>query len=1375
MADAIVIQVKLGTDEIARAGQEIARKLSAALDGAGAGAREAGRRIGDAFSAGLESSVRRARQLRDQLDSVLTAPQRYTTIEGKERAHQQRLQVIREQAAAALQQVEARRQAQLDVIRERAIQREIEQQRRLERAAQGTGGFATFLRRYSSLLREAGESIQQAGEGFTRFSALLINFGRLAVRSAVDIDRQVNVLKSLTGSAEAAEARYRQLVETALRTPGLTANLAATLDAQLRVASVTEQTINRILPAIGKLNAISPIADPQRFAQNLVQLVTQNFEKIDLKELVGQSPVAGEIIKQLFNVDSPTNSKAIREAAKRLGLNATDAFFATFAEAAARNPKLANVTESLGAQFEKLRDRVLVALRPLGLTIVNTLAPIVERLIPVIERVSRAFAELPEGTRQAIVIFGLLVAAIGPLLIALGGLIQGFGAVGNIITVILGAGGGAALGGSGLLALAGVLGIVGAAVGLLALAWRTNFADIQAIVADAGQFLRQQFAAVSNFFAENREDLAALGREFRRFSNEVAPIVRGFWDLYKLTASDSLQVVLYLAKVTISAITFQLQLLTDQINRIKTAFSFVRAVGAQAAFPALSGLGKAVFEEAQRPAEARAPSFPKRSDRATALGLQEQIDALNEQRKLQETRKRLTEEGTKTAAAGADKLRQIREAQNAFAEAADRNRLQLLEDTLRREQETLQSAYDRQLISTREFYDNKRELTVAGLDAELDALTRQQAAIERAIGGAQGAEKIRLEERLNEVLTQQIRKRNEILDVTRRSLDEFKKAVGTLPDVDLTRQLQVEDAAPQRILEARAKLNDLKEQGAQFDLLENRLRLEEERIQNQITLGVLDEVDGRRALLAVEGEFREAMLASLAAERERREILGDREAVGRIDLEIERLQFLGVELTNVQRFLRGFGRETESVGDAFERFGQNVAGAFRNLKDLFTGLKNAVNQFFADLVGNALQRLVRGALGAVFGGQSAGGGGIAGLGGIFTTPSFNPNAGRGGLLGNVLGSIFSSNLTAPTSVSNAGGLPAGRTFPVPLSSPPVLSPATGVLSQALGSRNFLSRIFGALTGGGAVSLLPALAGIGLGAGLGGQSVLGQLLGGAGGAAVGLGIAFGSAVFGAGGGLGAAALAALGPAALIGAPLLIGALLLGRAKQRRADEAASGDFLTEAINSIRSLKAQVERDQIAGEDARRVFETEILQTFIAQINTLKTRSVRESRRTNQVRDLRNLFEKEVAPAIAAQKLRQETVGKLLPEFAFGGFVPGIDRGFDSVLSLLRPGEMVLTVQHQQKIQQLAGADIFGRVGVPGAAVPTPGALPAFAAGGIAPRLVSATAESLVIDLDITVGMSESGAEELFVAGARSRSGQQVLVNINRKAQKNRELN
>lgn len=274
-------------------------------------------------------------------------------------------------------------------------------------------------------LGQMGSQFESAGRRLSVGLTLpLVALAAASVRSAKDIDAQVNVLRAFTGSAEAAEARLRQLNATALKTPGLTTTIALQFDAQLRSLRVTEQAINSILPAIGRLNAVKQIEDPQRFTENLVQLITTDFQKRDLRELVRASPVAGQVLAELFNVDSPTNAEAIRKAAKRMGVTTVDAFFTAFADAASRNEGLARVTESIGTRFEKLHDRVRIALRPLGLAIVEALTPLVDVGVPAVEALGRAFNSLPTPLKTTVVLIGGFAAALGPALFITGSLIN---------------------------------------------------------------------------------------------------------------------------------------------------------------------------------------------------------------------------------------------------------------------------------------------------------------------------------------------------------------------------------------------------------------------------------------------------------------------------------------------------------------------------------------------------------------------------------------------------------------------------------------------------------------------------------------------------------------------------------------------------------------------------------------------------------------------------------------------------------------------------------------------------------------------------------------------------------------------------------------
>ena len=331
--------------------------------------------------------------------------------------------------------------------------------------------------------------------------------------------------------------------------------------------------------------------------------------------------------------------------------------------------------------------------------------------------------------------------------------------------------------------------------------------------------------------------------------------------------------------------------------------------------------------------------------------------------------------------------------------------------------------------------------------------------------------------------------------------------------------------------------------------------------------------------------------------------------------------------------------------------------------------------------------------------------------------------------------------------------------------------AGGTIGGAAGSAGLAAALKGfgfGLKPGSAAGPLAAIApllGAGMGMQLGGQSRPGQVLG-----AIG-GLAFGAGVTAAPAFLAKTFLAKVfsNPiTAVVGAALLIGSLLLGRSQQRRRDEEQSGIWLQAAIDQIMALKDLARKGQVDVTQARSIFDSQILQPFISNINTLKTKSVRESRLTNQVRDLRNLFESQVIPAVVSGQRRNVVASKLIPEFAAGGLVVGSDQGFDSVLARVRPGEMVLTREQQQSIQRAAGYNVFAHAGVPNVA-----------AGGFGTpstdmSRLTGSAEPMSIDLSVNVGVTRQDAAEILAAAGTTSTGQRVIVSNVRRAQRSRKV-
>lgn len=620
-----------------------------------------------------------------------------------------------------------------------------------------------------------------------------------------------------------------------------------------------------------------------------------------------------------------------------------------------------------------------------------------------------------------------------------------------------------------------------------------------------------------------------------------------------------------------------------------------------------------------------------------------------------------------------------------------------------------------------------------------------------------------------------------------------------LPAFDPTKtpQEQVVELVDPRVQAARDRINREREiQIAQSVELVN-IRRQQLEIENQLDLGALTQAEARQQINALLRQERDIRIAMLEAEQAMSEITPQRRA--EIELEIASIRNLGVELTAAQRFMRGFNSEVESTGDAFERLGQNLSRSFGNVKGLLDNLKQSFTTFFRDLLGLGLQRVFGQLFGSITGAIGGAGRGVAGVagggagGGIGATitGSLGAIVGGGGRAGAFLTPGFGGGFP------QIGGASSGAAAPITFAGnlPIVNTSAIGQLGQAAlldrfrtpGAATGLASLFQGFGFGlprgaarGPLAALAPLLGAQVGAGLGGQSRLGQVLGGIGGAALGIGITAAPAALAAGGAL--AGLGFLAPlfsnpiTAVVGGALLAGSFLLGRSRQRRSDEEQSGVWLQDAINQISQLRDQTRSGSVTLEQARQIFETQILATFVSQIQTLKTKSVRESRLTNQVRDLRNLFESTVVPAAKTGAKVNDIQSRLVPEFATGGIVPGTDRGYDSVMAMVRPGEMVLTRNQQSAIQSIAGPGIFRAVGVPQGPGISAG-LPAFALGGIMPAFTptrTAPQESAPIELVVNLVVGKDDASRIVASAQNTSVGQRAVLATLKRARLNREL-
>lgn len=1341
MAEAIVIRVTLEPTDIAAAGQKIAKQLQSAIDSGLSGIKSAGGKVGDALSDGMAAAAAKAQATiatinrKGANDRLTIEKQHQAKIEQEALRSVGRLESIATKSAASIRDIEAKKQAQLDLLRERFAQREIERQRKLDRQAQQNTGALNFIRRFSSTVREAGESIQQAGFGLAALSGGIFELGRRAVQSAIQIDQQVNVLKALTGSAEAAEKRFASLVALSAKSPGLTTSLAATLDAQLRVAGASVQAIDKLLPVVGKLNAISPLQDSGKFTQNLVQLISQNFERTDLKELVGQSPLAGELIKTLFNVDSPTNSKAIRESAAKLGITTVDALANGLATAATNNPKLANVTESLGTQIEKLRDRVLIAFRPLGLSIITALTPLVEKIVPIIEKISKAFDNLSPSVKQTILIIGVVVAAFGPLLIALGSLIQTLGALGNIVTVVAalfgvgGAAGGVTLAaglGATLTAALPVIAAIAALTAALALgfvAWNKYGAsaeDANGNLQDTNRTLSETpglLQGITNdlFIIDDAiKSVFGVGvlRSFDDVLKGTAADIAILKDLVELFNASFLSTIKTITlgllgplKSALGVVGIEISSLSGEVNRLSTeiqqsnqrfaeGFSNLRATERRIAVS--ESLGKLSAEDQARAGlflgetfdVPSGPNFIKRN-------FQAEVEARG-----------VANKGVRspgTGGSGESKARALRDAQLRFTKETFEQQARLLEDANARELKLVEDRFADEQLTAREFYQTKTRLQRAAIDISIDQIKREMSATESALRQAKSntPERVRLETELVKLRTDLTLKTLALTDVERENHRAFM-ANAQQKREELLKQTQslglspVEGQLPTDLIartanpfeeEARRKLATAQQATIDFRLKDLELQRQEVAIQNAVTTGQLNEAQAKEATLALQRQYGAELIRQLELQKQNAALTD--EQLGQLNVQIEQLKTLGSELSPAEAFFKGLRSQAETTAEAFERIGQRFKESV--LSPIDSGIDKLTEKLgiFKDVLGDILKLLARQVINKLFGGGGSFGGGQQG-GGSFSL---------GGLVGAVTGGGGTSFGGASTGgfaggnpvqqILGGGGGSGGGGISGLIQKIPVLGKLFGAGGKSLvgGIGPNIGSLPGGIQGVGSLPLTgPASAG-GAGA-LGGLSgllgpaaiagggILGSLAGGKN--------KFGQLLGGVGGsllaGFGAAALnPALLPVlfsnpitAVIGGALIGGALLVNFLSGREQRR-----FRKEVENAYQVKVDGKEQGTALYKSIKSLGEEKFGKGKFGK-NLVPTIQLEKAK--DQIAAYGEATGQNNVPLVIEFRNRRglqnaDDPRNQFPRFAFGGFVPFPDLGRDSVLTALRGREYV----------------------------------------------------------------------------------------------------
>lgn len=265
----------------------------------------------------------------------------------------------------------------------------------------------------------ATSTFQKIGANLTKFVTLpILAIGAASVKAAADMEMQQAAFETLLGSAEKAKILLGDLTDLAASTPFQLTDLAEGAKTMLAFGIANE----KILPNLQMLGdiaggnadklksltlAFSQIQSTGRLmGQDLLQLINAGFNPLTIiAEKTGKSMAQLKKDMEAGAISADMVSDAFKTATSEGGL-----FFGGM--------------ERASKTFKGLTSTLLDNVVALGRSIGDVLLPTLKNIVSTVSNWVQKFTALDEATRLQIIQYGLLAAAIGPVILAVLKIIQ---------------------------------------------------------------------------------------------------------------------------------------------------------------------------------------------------------------------------------------------------------------------------------------------------------------------------------------------------------------------------------------------------------------------------------------------------------------------------------------------------------------------------------------------------------------------------------------------------------------------------------------------------------------------------------------------------------------------------------------------------------------------------------------------------------------------------------------------------------------------------------------------------------------------------------------------------------------------------------------
>ena len=342
------------------------------------------------------------------------------------------------------------------------------------------------MSRFGSKMQNVGTTLSQS------LTLPIIALGGAALKSFADMERLQLGLTAIMGSSKAAEVELQKLRKTA-ENPGLAlpqvVQASSTLQAVGLSADQARETILQFGNATARAGKGAVVFDELIFAFSKIQS-TGKITQESLNQIAERLPGFSTLLQETFGASTAE------------GINATGISAVNFSKQTVEAlATLERAKGGLGNAFDNLKDNVTASLSELGKTI-NESLKLEQVFIKVSEKIQMLvdkFKALTPEQQENIVKFGLIVAAIGPVILIIGQFATSISAIIGLTRTLI----------ATFTVLTGGLYLVVAAIGALVVYYATTD-EGQKSLSKTGDLLSESFERIKAAFQTTLNLLSKL-------------------------------------------------------------------------------------------------------------------------------------------------------------------------------------------------------------------------------------------------------------------------------------------------------------------------------------------------------------------------------------------------------------------------------------------------------------------------------------------------------------------------------------------------------------------------------------------------------------------------------------------------------------------------------------------------------------------------------------------------------------------------------------------------------------------------------------------------------------------------------------------------